>query len=84
MDLLMRDPNTSLKLTKAKRQISMSGACDKEAKARTIQYIARFFYRNNIPLNVVWTKSFKLMIEAVGNYDSHLKAPSYHEMSSTP
>ncbi|XP_057444668.1 uncharacterized protein LOC130736914 [Lotus japonicus] len=76
----MRDPETSLNLTKAKKQTSMIDACNKKARARTIQYIARFFIRNSIPFNVVRSKSFKLMLEVVGNYGPHLRAPSYHEM----
>ena len=78
--LLLRNPEATIKLGKAKRQASINDACDKEARARTVQYIARCFYRNSIPFNVVRTKSFKLMIEAIGNYGPHLKVPSYHEM----
>ncbi|RDX70318.1 hypothetical protein CR513_50457, partial [Mucuna pruriens] len=36
--------------------------------------------KNGIPFNVAQPNSFKLMIEAVGNYASHLKPPSYHEL----
>ena len=47
---------------------------------RAVQYIARFFFRNGIPFNVAKSKSFKLMIEAIGTYGPHLKPPSYHEL----
>ncbi|RDX94024.1 hypothetical protein CR513_23647, partial [Mucuna pruriens] len=59
---------------------NINDACRKEARARTIQYIARFFFRNEISFNVTRSNSFKLMIKAFGNYDSHLKPPSYHEL----
>ncbi|KAG5121908.1 hypothetical protein GLYMA_14G145100v4 [Glycine max] len=51
-----------------------------EAIDRAVQYIARFFFRNGIPFNVAKSKSFKLMIEAIGTYGPHLKPPSYHEL----
>ncbi|RDY02391.1 hypothetical protein CR513_14151, partial [Mucuna pruriens] len=65
---------------KNRRQTSINDACQKDARARTIQYIARFFYTNGIPFNVARSNSFKLMIEAIGNYGPHLKSPSYHEL----
>ncbi|XP_004499641.1 uncharacterized protein [Cicer arietinum] len=68
------------KLGKYKRQTSIIDTCDKEARARTVQYIARFFYTNEIAFSVARSKSFKLMLEEVGNYDLHLKPPSYHEL----
>ncbi|WJX35157.1 hypothetical protein P8452_23187 [Trifolium repens] len=42
--------------------------------------IARFFYLNIIPFNVSKSKSFKLMIEVVGNFGKHLRHPSYYEL----
>ncbi|XP_061371723.1 uncharacterized protein LOC133314291 isoform X1 [Gastrolobium bilobum] len=80
MDLLTsRSPEETLKLGKTKRQTSINDACLKEARARTIQYIAQFLYTNGIPLNVVCSRSFKLMVEAIGNYGPHLKVPSLYE-----
>lgn len=68
--LLLKGPEESLKLSKAEklRQTSINDACDKEARVRTIQYIARFFYRAGISFNVANLKCFKLMVEAIGNY----------------
>ena len=81
LDLMfLKDPEATIKLGKPHRQTSINDACDKEARARTIQYIARFFYMNGIAFNVARSKSFKLMLEAVGNYGPYLKAPSYHEL----
>ncbi|XP_050908071.1 uncharacterized protein LOC127121659 [Lathyrus oleraceus] len=59
---------------------SLNDACDKEARARTVQYIARFVYTCGIAFNVANAKAFKLMLEAVGSYGPHLKLPSFHEL----
>ncbi|XP_049405278.1 uncharacterized protein LOC125868748 [Solanum stenotomum] len=62
------------------RQTNIKDSCDKEARAMTIQKVARFFYDNGIPFNVARSKSFKEAIEAVGRYGPNLKPPSYHEL----
>ncbi|KAK7310136.1 hypothetical protein RJT34_07436 [Clitoria ternatea] len=60
---------------------TVTDAYDVEARARTIQYIAQFLHKNSIPFDVVRSKSFKLMVEAIANNGSHLKPPiSFHEM----
>lgn len=80
LDLMFfKDPEITMRLAKDKRQTSINDSCDKEARARTIQYIERFLCSNGIAFNVVKSKSFKLMVEALGNYGPHLKPPSYHE-----
>lgn len=70
----------SLRLGNAERETSVDDACEEEARARVMQYIARFFYTNGIDLNVVRSESFKLMVEAVGSYGPNLKVPSYREL----
>ncbi|KAK2362242.1 hypothetical protein QL285_087320 [Trifolium repens] len=66
---------------KQSRQTSIQdSSAEKEARARTIQYIARCFYKNGIAFNVTRSYDFKLMVEAIGSYGPHLKPPSYHEM----
>ncbi|XP_057999777.1 uncharacterized protein LOC131178620 [Hevea brasiliensis] len=62
------------------RQTSMNDACDKEARVRIIQYIARFFYQAGIPFNAAHLDSFKWMIKAIGRYGPNLKPPSYNEL----
>ncbi|KAK4283950.1 hypothetical protein QN277_000847 [Acacia crassicarpa] len=81
MDLLLfKNPEATIKLGKNTKQTSINDACNKEVRDLTCQFIARFFYRNGIAFNVARTKSFKLMVEAIGNYGKHLKPPSYHEL----
>lgn len=58
----------------------LNDACDKEARARTVRYIARFVYTCGIAFNVANAKSFKLMLEVVGSYDPYLKPPNFHEL----
>ncbi|CAI8594946.1 unnamed protein product [Vicia faba] len=65
---------------KKSKDTSINDACDKEARARTIQYIGRFFYTCGVAFNVAHARAFKLMLEAVGSYGPHLKPPSYHEL----
>nr|KYP70095.1 hypothetical protein KK1_009303 [Cajanus cajan] len=62
----------SIKLGKVYKQTSLNDTCNKKPRARVVQYIARFFIRNGIPFNVAPSKSFKLMVEAIGTYDPHL------------
>ncbi|KAL2317146.1 hypothetical protein Fmac_031022 [Flemingia macrophylla] len=79
LDLLFaRKSEESIKVGKGMRLTSLND--NKEAKAMVIQYITRFFYRNEIAFNVVRSKSFKLMIKAIDNYGLHLKPPSYHKL----
>ncbi|KAH7681554.1 Ribonuclease H-like protein [Dioscorea alata] len=61
-------------------ETSMNDACDKEARAQTIQYIARFFYQVGITFDAANSDSFKMMVEAIGRYGPNLKPPSSHEL----
>ncbi|XP_040873455.1 uncharacterized protein [Glycine max] len=78
--LFSKAPEESIKLGKTMRQSSVNETYNKATRDRAVQYIARFFFRNGIPFNVAKSKSFKLMIEAIGTYGPHLKPPSYHEL----
>ncbi|XP_050897241.1 uncharacterized protein LOC127104069 [Lathyrus oleraceus] len=65
---------------KKTKDTSLNDDCDKEARARTIQYTTRFVYTCGITFNVENAKAFKLMLEAVESYGPHLKPPSFHEL----
>ncbi|KAK4253278.1 hypothetical protein QN277_010602 [Acacia crassicarpa] len=80
LDLMFfKKPEASCKAGKGKKQTSINDACDKEARGKTIQYVERFLCANGIPFNVVRSKSFKYMVQAIGNHDPNLKLPSYYE-----
>ena len=48
------------------QQTSINDACDKEARAHIIQYIARFFYQVGLVSNALNSDNFKMMVEAMG------------------
>ena len=52
----------------------------KELRDRTCRHIAAWMYDAGIPFNAVKYDSFKVMIEAIGQYGPGMKAPSYHEV----
>ncbi|GKU89252.1 hypothetical protein SLEP1_g3416 [Rubroshorea leprosula] len=82
IDLYMyQKPEETLKKRKLEkcRQSSIKDS-NKELRAETIQYIARFFYQNGISFNVARSESFKLMVEAIEQYGKNLKPPNYHEL----
>ncbi|GKV51788.1 hypothetical protein SLEP1_g58413 [Rubroshorea leprosula] len=81
MDLFLMKPETIVQKRKESkmRQMSIKDS-DPEARARTVQYIARFFYQAGIPFSVARLDSFKYMVEAIGRYGPNLKPPSYHEL----
>lgn len=71
-------PEIRLKIRRAyeNQQTSRRDACAKKVRVS----IVKFFRENGIPFNAAGSKSFKKMIEAVGNYGKNLSAPSYPEL----
>ncbi|RZB52142.1 hypothetical protein D0Y65_048538 [Glycine soja] len=67
--LFSKEPEESIKFGKTMRQTSVNESYNKASRDRAVQYIARFFFRNGIAFNVAKSKSFKLMIQAIGIYD---------------
>lgn len=82
MDSYMKKPETVVQMRKEGklRQTNMVDAYDKEKRAMTVQYIARFFYQAGIPFNAARLDAFKICVEAIGQYGPGLKPPSYHEL----
>jgi hypothetical protein len=52
----------------------------KEAKERVDDHIADFLYENIIPLHVVKSRSWEIMLESIGQYGPGYWGPSYHEI----
>jgi hypothetical protein len=52
----------------------------KEEKEATDMYVADFIYDCGLPLNVINSRSFEVMLEAVGQYGPGYVKPSYHEV----
>jgi hypothetical protein len=62
------------------KQAMMSEIYNKEGRDMTAQYIARWFYRNNISFHAAQDEAFAVMIEAIGKFGSGLRPPSFHEL----
>ncbi|KAL6661838.1 hypothetical protein ACP70R_001222 [Stipagrostis hirtigluma subsp. patula] len=52
----------------------------KEAKQIVDDHVADFFYENGIPLNVVNSRSWEILLESIGQYGPGYRSPSYHDM----
>jgi hypothetical protein len=50
----------------------------KEAKEIVDDHVADFFYENGIPLNVINSRSWEIMLESIGQYGPGYRSPSYH------
>ncbi|XP_027357050.1 uncharacterized protein LOC113866362 [Abrus precatorius] len=82
MDLFCRKPESAIEKRKKEklRQTNIRERCDKEAKARVHQYIARFWYQAGLSFNLIKMKSFQEMLTVVGAFGPNLPAPSYHDI----
>ncbi|XP_019193058.1 PREDICTED: uncharacterized protein LOC109187328 [Ipomoea nil] len=52
----------------------------KEERERALMHIANFFYENDIPFSAANSRSFKIMVESIGQMGPGLKPPSFHEL----
>ncbi|KAJ1265013.1 hypothetical protein BS78_08G045300 [Paspalum vaginatum] len=52
----------------------------KEQKQIVDDHVADFLYENGIPLNVVNSRSWEIMIESIGQYGRGYRSPTYHEL----
>jgi hypothetical protein len=43
-------------------------------------HVADFLYENKIPLNVLNSRSWHIMLESIGQYGPGYRGPSYHEL----
>lgn len=50
-----------------------------EAKQIVDDHVADFLYENKIPLNVVNSRSWQIMMESIGQYGPGYRGPSYYE-----
>ena len=52
----------------------------KEAKQIVDDHVADFFYENRLPLNVINSRSWEVLLESIGQYGPGYRSPSYHEI----
>jgi hypothetical protein len=76
------DPAESYK-KKHYKQPTIESRLKKDERKKVSQYIVRWVYQAGIPLNTLKMKSFKTMVEAIGQFGPGLRAPSYHEARVT-
>lgn len=62
------------------KQTTINDHYKKEAREKACQYFARWMYEAGLPFNAVKYDSFKVAIEAIGQYGVGMKPPSYHEL----
>ncbi|XP_066391968.1 uncharacterized protein [Miscanthus floridulus] len=53
---------------------------NKEAKVIVDDHVADFFYENRIPLNVINSRSWEVLLESIGQYGPGYRSPSYHDV----
>lgn len=52
----------------------------KEQKQIVDDHVADFLYENCIPLNVVNSRSWEVLLESIGQYGAGYRSPTYHEL----
>lgn len=67
------------KLSKGKQQ-TINEVCHKELRDKACRDVARWFYDAGIPFNAAKYESFKVAVEAIGQFGPGMKPPSYHEL----
>ena len=53
---------------------------NKEAKVIVDDHVADFFYENRIPLNIINSRSWEVLLESIGQYGHGYCSPSYHDV----
>jgi hypothetical protein len=56
---------------------------EKEAKQRVDDHIVDFLYENRVPLHVVKSRTWEIMLESIGQYGPGYQGPSYHNTRVT-
>lgn len=77
LDLLLR---SLVQKRKGQTRLDENDAIRKELRARACTAFARWMYDSGIPFNAVNYDSFDTAIEAIGQYGSGMKPPTYHEV----
>ncbi|XP_019157446.1 PREDICTED: uncharacterized protein LOC109154013 [Ipomoea nil] len=77
------NPESSLSSGRGTAQQRIIEAFDKERVNRVKEYICRWAYESAIPFHVIEKDSFKLMIEAVGQFGPGAQTPNRYELSET-
>ena len=74
------NPEEVVKSRKDGRQQTINQVVHKELRDKACKEIARWFYDAGIPFHAATYDSFKIMIEAIGQFGPGMKAPSMYEL----
>ncbi|XP_019184244.1 PREDICTED: uncharacterized protein LOC109179128 [Ipomoea nil] len=77
------NPEISLSSRRGPAQQRIIEAFDKERVNRVKEYICRWAYEAAVPFHVIEKDSFKLMIEAAGQFGPGAQTPNRYELSET-
>ncbi|XP_019156977.1 PREDICTED: uncharacterized protein LOC109153576 [Ipomoea nil] len=77
------NPEISLSSRRGTAQQRIIEAFDKERVNRVKEYICRWAYEAAVPFHVIEKDSFKLMIEAAGQFGPGAQTPNRYELSET-
>ncbi|XP_031127519.1 uncharacterized protein LOC116029610 [Ipomoea triloba] len=77
------NPEPSMNLGKTMQQQRIDGALWKERTNRVKEYICRWAYEAALPFHAFERDSFKMMLEAIGQFGPGVESPSRYEMSET-
>ncbi|XP_019171429.1 PREDICTED: uncharacterized protein LOC109166984 [Ipomoea nil] len=77
------NPEISLSSRRGPAQQRIIEAFDKERVNRVKEYICRWAYEAAVPFHVLEKDSFKLMIEAAGQFGPGAQTPNRYELSET-
>ncbi|XP_019181680.1 PREDICTED: uncharacterized protein LOC109176742 [Ipomoea nil] len=77
------NPEISLSSRRGPAQQRIIEAFDKERVNRVKEYICRWAYEAAVPFHVLEKDSFKLMIEAAGQFGPGVQTPNRYELSET-
>nr|KAJ0206925.1 hypothetical protein LSAT_V11C500243910 [Lactuca sativa] len=62
------------------KQQTINEVCRKDLRDKVCRHIGRWFFDAGIPFNAATYDSFKIMIEAIGQFGPGLKPPSMYEL----
>ncbi|XP_019158581.1 PREDICTED: uncharacterized protein LOC109155351 [Ipomoea nil] len=77
------NPEPFMNFGKTLQQQRIDGAIWKERTTKVKEYICRWAYEAAIPFHAFEKDSFKMMLEAVGQFGPGVESPSRYEMSET-
>ncbi|KAL5785174.1 hypothetical protein ACOSQ2_007566 [Xanthoceras sorbifolium] len=83
IDRFVSGINPDFSFSGTKRQQNINETLFKEMTHKVNQYAARWVYEVGIPFNAIDNDSFKLFVEAVGQFGPGYKPPSQYQLKKS-